>query len=211
MLLQFLRMTKPLKERLLFILLLLLIGVDLSVMAQSRGWLEIKGKTLVKFDLNCASTSAYPHRELNRIVRAALSREDTGPPGYADRAFAFDLNGDRKPEYFVPLSCGGTGNCTWAVLALNPGRLLGTINGQYIYVHRRTGGWPTLITYGHLSAVEGSLTTYRFRKHRFVSTGVGYPINYRYGTFDLDIQGGSGHKMPAILERARAGCDTLGY
>jgi hypothetical protein len=180
-------------------------------MAQHRGWLEIKGKSLIKFDWNCASTSVYPARKLNRIVRAALSREDTGPPRYADRAFAFDLNGDRRPEYFVPLVCGGTGNCTWGLLALKPARLLGTVNGQYIYMHMRAARWPTLITYGHLSVLEGSLYTYRFRKGQYVSSGDGYPINHRHGTFDLEIQGGADHKMPGILERARAGCETLGY
>ena len=194
----------------MFTALVLIVASDLSVMAQNHGWRELKGKRLVKFDFNCASTPAYPDRKLNRIVRA-LGHEDTGPPRYADRAFVFDLNDDRSPEYFVPLNCGATGNCNWAVLAPNPARLLGTINGQYIYVYRSAARWPTLITYGHLSAMEGSLVTYRFRKARYVQSGGGYPINHRYGTFDLDIQGGPGHKMPGILERARAGCKTLGY
>jgi len=203
-------MTKPLNTHLVFTALVLIVASDLSVAAQNRGWHEIKKKRLVQFDFNCASTSAYPDRKLSRIVRA-LSHEDTGPPRYADRAFAFDLNHDRSLEYFVPLTCGGTGNCNWAVLAFNPARLLGTINGQYIYVYRSTAVWPTLITYGHLSAVEGSLKTYRFRKAQYKQSGAGYPINHRYGTFDLDIQGGSGHKMPDVLKSARAGCKTLGY
>lgn len=195
----------------MFTPLILILASNLSLMAQNRSWYGVTTKPLVKFDFNCASTSAYPDRKLNRIVRAAVAGLDTHGLRYADRAFPFDLNGDRSPEYFVPLSCGATGNCDWAVLALNPARLLGTINGQYIYVYRSAARWPTLITYGHLSAVEGSLTTYRFRKARYEQSGAGYPINHRYGTFGLDIQGGSGHKMPGILERARAGCKTLGY
>ena len=186
------------------------VGSNFPVIAQNRGWREFTGKPLVKFDFNCASTAAYPDRRLNRIVQA-LIREVNRPSQYADRAFAFDLNDNRSPEYFVPLNCGVTGNCDWAVLALNPARLLGTINGQYIYVYRSVARWPTLITYGHLSAMEGSLVTYRFRKARYVQSGAGYPVNHRYGTFDLDIQGGSGHKMPGILDRARAGCKTVGY
>jgi hypothetical protein len=204
-------MTKALKGHFVFNALLLIIASYFSVIAQNRGWREIKGKSLVVFDFNCASTSAYPDRKLNRIVRAAVAALDTGGLRYADRAFAFDLNDDRSPEYFVPLSCGATGNCDWAVFALNPARLLGTINGQYLYVYGSAARWPTLITYGHLSAVEGSLFTYRFRKTRYLQSGTGYPINYRYGTFDLEIQGGSGHRMPRTLERARAGCRTLGY
>lgn len=204
-------MNKPLTERLLFMMLLLIIGSGLSVMARNRGWLEIKGKPLVKFDWNCASPPAYPKAQLERLVRASVKRERVEVVSEPDRAFVFDLNGDRRPEYFVPFVCGATGNCDWGVFALNPARFLGTVNGRYIYVHRRTAHWPVLITYGHLSVVEGSLDTYRFRKGRYVLSGGGYPINHQHGDFDLAIQGGSGHKLPSILDRARAGCETLGY
>lgn len=168
-------------------------------------------KPLVKFDWNCASPSQYPKAKLSRVVRAALRREHPGVETWADRAFAFDLNSDRRPEYFVPLACGVTGNCTWGAFALNPARLLGVINGEYVYVHRRKGGWPTIVSYGHLSVVEGALHTYRFRKGTYATSGTGYSINHRYGTYDLEIQGGPGHKMPDFLERARAGCGEVGW
>jgi hypothetical protein len=144
-------------------------------------------------------------------VQVALRRDYAGVKTWANRAFPFDLNGDRKSEYFVPLVCGATGNCSWGVFAPSPARLLGIVNGEYVYVHKRNGSWPTIITYGHLSVVEGSLDTYRFRKGRYLVSGVGYPINHRYGTYDLDIQGGPGHKMPDFLEKARAGCGTIGW
>jgi hypothetical protein len=123
---------------------------------------------------------------------------------WGDRAFVFDLNGDHQPEYFVPLDCGGTGNCVWGVFGLNPARELGLISGQYIYLHRIKGQWPELVSYAHLTAVEGSLATYRFSKQRYLQIGVRYPINH--GEFALYIQGGQGNKMPAFLERAKAGC-----
>ena len=143
------------------------------------------------------------------IVRAALRREDDGPPTYADRAFAFDVNGDGAAELFVPLACGETGNCRWAVLTTHPPQLLGIIWGQSIYLHRLQDRWPVIITYGHMSAVEGDLTTFRFRYNRYVPSKDTYAINH--GDFDLDIHGGRGHKMPAFLKRARAGCKNLGY
>ena len=145
---------------------------------------------------------------MNNIVQAALRREDDGPPRYADRAFAFDLNGDGSAELFVPLTCGATGNCGWALLTTDRPRLLGIIGGQYFYVHHLRSRWPIINTYGHLSAVEGSLYTYRFRNNRYVTPKHSYAINH--GKYVLDIQGGLGHKMPVFLERARPACKTVG-
>lgn len=119
--------------------LMLAAGLHSPAFSQSKRWREIKGRRLLKFDWNCASPSAYPKAKLDRVVRASAKREITGAEAEADRAFAFDLNGDRGPEYFVPLVCGATGNCDWGVFALNPARFMGIVNGQYIYVHRRAG------------------------------------------------------------------------
>src|SRR5262245_17594270 len=177
-----------------------------SAVAQNELWRDIKGKPLVKFDWNCAAPSVYPKAELRRLVEVAQRREgatETAP----DRAFAFDLNNDGRAEYFVPLVCGATGNCTWGVFALRPSRFLGTVNGQYIYIHKRAGRWPGVITYGHLSAVEGALHTYLFRKGRYASFGKGYPIGPMNRT--LEIQGVPGRKMPNFLDRARAACTGL--
>jgi hypothetical protein len=133
--------------------------------------------------------------------------EFSGFGTWGDRAFRFDLNADQQPEYFVPLDCGGTGNCVWGVFAVNPARELGLITGQYLYVHRLKGGWPEVVTYSHLSAVEGSLTTYRFSKRHYSQIGTRYPINNE--NVDLEIQGGDGNKMPKVLEKAQAGCPEL--
>jgi hypothetical protein len=114
------------------------------------------------------------------------------------------LNGDHKLEFFVPLDCGGTGNCTWGLFALSPARQLGIIVGQYLYVHRVAGQWPDLITYSHLSAVEGSLMTYRFGQRGYRSFGPRYPINQ--GNSGSDIQPGVNNQLPPFLERAKAAC-----
>ena len=127
---------------------------------------------------------------------------------WGDRAFAFDLNGDHKSEYFVPLDCGATGNCVWGLFALSPLRRLAIIKGQYIYAYTRRGHWPEVIVYAHLSAVEGSLTRYRLRKERYLEMSPSLPINH--GEFDLDIQGSVGNKMPRFLERAKPACASLG-
>lgn len=190
------------------VFLLVLLGSNSLLPAQNRLWRSAQRSALTEFDWNCAETSWHPSQSLKNIVQAALRREDDQPPRYGDRAFAFDLNGDRRAELFVPLTCGATGNCGWALLTTNRPRLLGIILGQYLYVHRLRGRWPVIIAYGHLSAVEGSLATYRFLNGKYVSLVNSYAINH--GDYDLDIQGGPGHKMPAFLLRARPGCKTLG-
>ena len=190
------------------VLLLALLGSNSHLAAQNRQWRTAQVNPLTEFDWNCAETSWHPSPHLKNIVQVALHRANDGPPTYGDRAFAFDLNGDRVAELFVPLTCGATGNCGWAVMTTNRPRLLGIVWGQYLYVHRLMGRWPVIITYGHLSVVEGSLATYRFRNDSYVASKQTYAINH--GDFDLDIQGGRGHKMPAFLQRARRGCKTLG-
>jgi hypothetical protein len=200
-------MSKPIRVGLLLTALIAMICGHTSAVAQNGLWREIKGKPLVKFDWNCASTSVYPKAKLSRIVEVAQKREDakeTAP----DRAFAFDLNNDGRPEYLVPLACGATGNCAWGVFALKPTRFLGTVNGQYIYIHKLAGRWPGVITYSHLSAAEGILHTYLFRKGRYALSGKSYPIGPVNST--LEIQGVTGRETPNFLDRARAACKGIG-
>lgn len=195
-------MRKQLGKLMPFTVLLLVAGLPSSAVAQSRKWREIKGKPVVEFDWNCALPSAYPGAKLDRVVRAALKREDVGIKTWADRAFVFDLNGDRQPEYFVPLICGATGNCSWGVFALNPARLLGVLGGEYIYVYKRAGRYPDIITYTHMSVSEGILATYSFRKRSYAWLDDEYPIDVRGGIY--------GNKMPKFLDKARLGCKSLG-
>ena len=175
--------------------------------AQNQRWREIRGHPLTKFDWNCASPSTYPQTKLARVVQDAL-KYDRDTEDTPDRAFPFDLNRDGKPEYFVPLHCGAVGNCDWGVFALSPTRFLGKVNGQYIFVHKRPGKWPAIVTYGHLSAMEGALGTYVFARGRYRMSGEELPIGSPDRT--LDIQNVPGHSMPRFLDKARGACKDLG-
>jgi len=199
--------SKPIRMGLFLTALIAMICDHTSAVAQNRLWREIKGKPLVKFDWNCAAPSIYPKAKLSRIVKVAQKREGAVERA-PDRAFAFDLNNDGRPEYLVPLACGATGNCAWGVFALKPPRFLGTVNGQYIYIHKRSGRWPGVITYTHLSAAEGALDTYLFRNARYALSGKSYPIGPLNST--LEVQGVTGSEMPNFLDRARAACKGIG-
>src|SRR5687767_14354876 len=115
---------------------LFVIGNCLFIQAQNKRWRNVKGESLTVFDRNCTSPSVYPKSKLKRVVKFALKNDYSGVKTWADRALAFDINADRKLEYFVPLVCGATGNCTWGVFSVNPAKFIGIVAGQYIYIHR---------------------------------------------------------------------------
>jgi hypothetical protein len=186
---------------LILICALTLIGLCPTALAQKKYWREIKGKSLVRFDWNCSSPEVLPKSSLSRLIKIALKDENPGAHYYADRAFAYDLNRDNKPEYFVPLYCGATGNCAFGLFTLTPKRFLGKINGEIIYLHGRRRAWPDLVTYGHFSAAEGNLVTYTFRRGRYRDLPGYVRTDFRGGIF--------GKRVPAFLEQARKGCETF--
>lgn len=188
--------------------LILLVCFSSAAEAQNRRWRNVSGNSLVKFDANCASPSAYPKARLGGAMRSLLRRKYADRPDVkGDSAFAFDLNGDRRPEYFVPLACGAVGNCEWGVFAMRPAKLLGVISGQYIYVHTRSGLWPDVITYGHMTAAEGTLGTYAFRRGRYAYLRDVYHVGDEGR--DSDIWNVPLHNMPGFLERARPACEGV--
>ena len=129
-----------------------------------------KRETPVVFwvDWDCL-TSEYPRQRLNRVVGKAADEFGNGYVAkWGDRALAFDLSGDRKPEYFIPLGCSAVGNCSWGIFALAPARLVGVVEGKEIYIRKRAQAWSSLVTYGHNSASDGFITNYVFRRRRYV-------------------------------------------
>jgi len=92
---------------------------------------------------------------------------DTGVASWGDRAFRFDINGDGNAEYFVPLECGATGNCSWGVFTTKPNRLVGIVDGEDIYVLKSKTGWSEIETYIHDSASDGYVRRYGIRQGRY--------------------------------------------
>ena len=163
---------------------------------------QTKTVPYVKFNWGCSSQNAYP-KTLDRIVRSTMKAEGFEDFGtWGDRAVALDLNGDRKPEYFVPLDCGGTGNCVWGLFASAPVRKLAMITGKDIYVQKVQGRWSELVVYSHFSAVEGALSTYMILKGKYVEASPRQPINVG----DSD---GAGNKIPEALTSAKGLCESV--
>ena len=188
------------KQRLLVILFLLL-AVQLSVTAQNRGWSEIVGKKIQTFDWNCSQTVLFPKRALQRVINRAIPSDNRGRPGtWGDRAFTMKIRSG-KNAYFVPMVCGGTGNCSWRLYSLKPTTFLGEVAGQNFYTYKSSKGWPTIITYTHMSASTGILATYRFRNGSYRWIGDEYPVDYKES---------SGNRMPKLLEKAQVMCKTYG-
>jgi len=84
-----------------------------------------------------------------------------------ERAFAADLNGDITPEYFVPLSCGGTGDCTWGVFYARPLKFLGLIQADRIYIRKRSGSWSAVTGELSFSVAESDVATYLMKRGRY--------------------------------------------
>ena len=126
---------------------------------------------VAKFGGECSGEPFRPSPRLRRMVERL--RQQTGNPcegPYCGYAFAYDLDGDRRAELFVRLSCGITGNCTWGVFSDYPARRRGIIHAWFFYVHRRAGGWSALTTYGRHGGVDGYVTAYAYRGGRYVVT-----------------------------------------
>ena len=181
-----------------------LVGLSLAVVANAQNdrWRSFKTQKLITFDFNCARTDSFPNAALGKIVQNAIKPEFRGgPTTYGDQAFATTLQVHGATIYFVPTVCGATGNCTWRLYSIRPTKYLGEINGQYIYTYQSSNGLPTIVTYGHISASEGGLSTYVASKGKY------RPLR---GEYRIDAQGLNGHPMPKFLEAAKPQCKDYG-
>ena len=124
----------------------------------------------------------YPKPRLDRVVHHAIQQfGGLGVATWGNRASAYDLDGNSKPEYFIPLRCGATGNCSWGIFGARPSRLLGVIIAENIYVRKRTARWATLTGYVHGNVSEGIITDYHFRNGKYRRRGRNLDVSAYYG------------------------------
>ena len=167
-----------------FVVSVLLLGCIVApANAAVRAGRQRATPVVAKFGGECRGVSFRPSPRLKRLIEKA--RRETGNPcsgPYCDYAFVYDLDGDRKGELFVRLSCGATGNCTWGIFNDYPARSRGVIWAWFFYIHRRAGGWSALTTYEREGGENGVVIRYAYRGGRYVlrfyRRDMGYYGNY---------------------------------
>ena len=129
----------------------------------------IKGHgVLVTIRADCGESRPYPRR-LRRGIQHAILHAYSRPVAITpDIAFPYDLNSDGRPEYFVPLGCGATGNCSWGILSSRSGHVLATFTAWLVYVTPRRGGWFGITTYTREGVNRGIIEQYRGRAGRYL-------------------------------------------
>jgi hypothetical protein len=175
----------------------LIFGLPILGEAQGNRNPDVKAKVIMWADFDCF-TSKYPKGRLDKVVKLAI--EQDGYPGakvWGDRAFAFDLDSDRKPEYIIPLTCSAVGNCAWGIFSVNPARLLGVVHGADVYIRQRIGRWSAITVYIHNSCCDGFLDTYTFKNRRYRKLAGEYYVTGNYG---LPGFGKTGHPYPKFMD-----------
>src|SRR4051794_24067307 len=111
---------------------------------------------VAKFGGECQLSPFRFSRRLEQLIERVKQR-DASPCNWpsCNGAYAFDLNGDRRQEFFVRLGCGATGNCTWGIFSDGPARLRGTFTAWFFYIHKRNGTWSELTTYTREGGDQG--------------------------------------------------------
>jgi hypothetical protein len=168
---------------------------------KERWWRASRSRRFVTFDWNCASTKAVSQRLHARVLREIPAEDRTLPSAWGDRAVTIRLRRDRPPVLFVPVTCGGTGNCGWRLYDSKRHTFLGEIWGQFLYVVANKSSWPQVVTYGHESVCSGSLARFEFRRGQYRVIGNYYAINECIP---------NGTPLPIQFARARRLCDGYG-
>jgi hypothetical protein len=179
--------------RLVFIVFIL-VSFSHTLSLQRANAQYSRAKTYKLTGSECAEEISFSQLGIERLIQQARRKGGHGPP-YFEEAAILDLNGDEKKEYLVRVSCGGTGNCDWAVITRSPIRFLGIIAGQYLYVEKTKGRWPEIKTYTHTSASEGVIATYKYNGKRYRWSGDEKDVNTHL------------QNVPKPLVRAEALCE----
>ena len=97
------------------------------------------------FSFVCATPAVLLPDPVKRIVtQLTKAHRADGAHAWGDRAVSLRLRSDHAPVYFVPLTCGTTGNCTWGIVDSAPAKSLGVFAGAVVQVETGGSGWPAV-------------------------------------------------------------------
>jgi hypothetical protein len=184
-------------------LLCLLLACFPSVAGNRPAWWRTRlNQRFASFDWNCARAGALDKR-LRAIVARAIPADRRDKPGtWGDRAMSIRLRTGETAVLFVPTTCGATGNCGWRLYDSITYRYLGELGGQFIFVPKSRETWPMLVTYTHMSACDGILSRYEYRRGRYRWMKDDYAVS-ECGLVDTP--------MPGRLRRAKRLCAKYGF
>ena len=126
------------------------------------------------FGFVCAKANGRLSSEFSDVLAPLMVQfGGQGVASWGERAVSVRLSHGGSPELLVPLSCGATGNCVWAVLASSPARSLGVVSGSVIQLRREKAGWVVIAAYSGHGLGAGDVTTYEYadRSYRKVEVG----------------------------------------
>ena len=151
-------------------IILLLACVSFAAAATAIAKRPTLAPVVAKFGGECEGKQFHPSVRLRQLIQRKTSPVWVCDTPFWSAAFVYDLNGDRKNEFFVRLNCGATGNCTWGIFSDYPARLRGVFTAWFFYIHRRTGPWNTLTTYTREGGEQGVIATLANRRGKYLQT-----------------------------------------
>lgn len=119
----------------------------------------------------CQGTKYRISTRLKKLIQKY--RQRTNYPcdyEFCDGAFAYDLNGDGRKEYFVRLSCGASGNCTYGIFSDRSVKLRGVFTAWFFFIHKQTGSWSKISTYTRQGGDQGVIAFLAHRRKGYVQT-----------------------------------------
>jgi hypothetical protein len=126
---------------------------------------------VAKFGGECQTSPFRSSPRLARLIQKIKQREVSPCDSvFCEGAFAYDMNGDGRKEYFVRLGCGATGNCSWGVFSDNPARLRGIFTAWFFYIHKRAGEWSAITTYTREGGDQGVIGKLATRRGKYIPT-----------------------------------------
>jgi hypothetical protein len=122
------------------------------------------------FSFVCATPAVLLPDPVKQIVtQLTKAHRADGAHAWGDRAVSLRLRSDHAPVYFVPLTCGTTGNCTWGIVDSAPARSLGVFAGAVVQVETGGSGWPAVQVFTSGSDGQSRFETFRMTNNQYRS------------------------------------------
>ncbi len=141
----------------------LLVGLTV-VLVVGRCALAGSARAKTVFTFGCADEATFQAANLETPAKNALRNLGVhGVRDWADRAVSAAPDTTGTQQWFVPLTCGATCNCTWAVFRGTPPTQVGVVEGCVLQIQSAPPGSATVLAYYHRSAGDGVIATYALR------------------------------------------------